>query len=167
MSERVEGLKELGSSIWQRIKRMFVGVDEYIDDRLKSPFVWSYITAWMLLNWKIPAKLIFEFESVNVVWLSAQIENIPMRGYLVPLVFSVSYVIFIRPILAALAGLGKYLMGSAQKLNNHIMKNQPISHEVLAKEKRKVRTLLESKSLESIELDELRDKYSSLKDLYG
>ncbi|MEX1214386.1 hypothetical protein [Saccharospirillum sp.] len=163
MSDTTEFLTNLSKSIRTKVKAIFSGIDDYIDDRLKSPFIWSFILSWLVINWEIPAKIVFENEDVDVEWLTIQISSIEQHEYLIPLLFSFSYVIILRPLFSLLGGFGKWMMGASQKFNDFILKRQPIHHAELVKERRRAKYFRETASSEFIELEELRKKYDALR----
>lgn len=167
MTNFVDFIKETSIDLRSKIRGLFSGVDEFIDDRLKSPFIWSYIVSWLFLNWEFPAKIIFEGDAVNVVWLTSQIDSLRTEDYLYPLLISVFYVLIFRPLSSLLGGFGKWMMGFSHKINDRMMRRRSIPYAELAKEKKLVKSLRDAARREYIELNDLQKKFSDLEDEYS
>lgn len=167
MTSFVDLIKETGADIRRKVRSLVSGVDEYIDDRLKSPFIWSFVVSWLVINWEMPAKIMFENDSVNVVWLSNYIESLTVEDYSYPLFISIFYVLIFRPLASLLGGVGKWMMGFSQKANDHIMRRRSIPYSDLAREKRLVKALRETAQREYVELNDLQKKYNELDEIYN
>lgn len=150
VSARIVDDNPKGQSGWRsKVKDWLADIDQFIDDRLKSPFMLSLIFSWLVLNWEVPVAMVFEFETVTVERIGELLDGQSLWRHLWPFVISLLYVIALRPLLNLFAAWGKWLHGVAQKVSDNMLKNTPITHVELAREKKRVQ-YLELKSQRAI-----------------
>lgn len=123
------------------IKDWMLDIDQFIDDRLRSPFMLSFIFSWLILNWQVPVAMLFEHDTVDVERIQEVLSEDYWRTLFWPAFISLGYVLCVKPLLNLVAAFGKWLHGASQKKHDDILKRTPINHSELATEKKRVKQL--------------------------
>ena len=141
------------------MKEFFNSLLEASKERIKNPFIGSFVLAWLIFNWKPILYLLFSEDSMVDKINSIETKYIDLNDNLfIPLGFAVFYIVVLPYIMWVFEEL--YIKAKSERLSNK-------KDEELLTIKNKQETTRESLKLENIKADyketaELNDKINEL-----
>lgn len=160
------------------MKDIFNSLFEVSKERIKSPFIGSFIFSWIAFNWKPIVYLFLSDDSIeNRIQVISQFFESPWSGLIYPLLFALIYVVGLPYIMWGLEEL--YTKAKEERLanklrldlqiikNNQITTRENIKLEDIKAEYKEVKELnLKIENLEN-ELNEKDKTYSELRDKFN